>query len=147
MVLQSEAWALLRRLQWRLVFRLKCCLTTYSCRRLTNFGQRPCTGLAKHLITTACSANPDSKSPYEMWFGEALPAKPYPFLKPAYCRRQRPSKMLPKGESCFYVRPSRDHPCDCHRVLTRAGTIQETRDVTWEAPPSHIPPPQPLLPI
>ena len=51
MVLQSEAWALLRRLQWRLVFRLKCCLTTYSCRRLTNFGQRPCTGLAKRLIT------------------------------------------------------------------------------------------------
>ena len=32
-------------------------------------------------------------------------------------------------------------------MLTRAGTIQETRDVTWEAPPSHTPPPQPLLPI
>ena len=55
--------------------------------------------------------------------------------------------MLPKGESCFYVGPSRDHPRDCHRVLTRAGKIQETRDVPWEAPPSHIPPPQPLLPI
>ena len=32
-------------------------------------------------------------------------------------------------------------------MLTRAGKIQETRDVTWEAPPSRIPPPQPLLPI
>ena len=28
------------------------------------------------LNHTACSANPDSKSPYEMWFGEALPARP-----------------------------------------------------------------------
>ena len=32
-------------------------------------------------------------------------------------------------------------------MLTRAGKIQKTRDVTWEAPPSRIPPPQPLLPI
>ena len=32
-------------------------------------------------------------------------------------------------------------------MLARAGKIQETRDVTWEAPPSRIPPPQPLLPI
>ena len=32
-------------------------------------------------------------------------------------------------------------------MLTRAGKIQETRDVTWEAPPSRISPPQPLLPI
>ncbi|CAB1096235.1 unnamed protein product [Ectocarpus sp. CCAP 1310/34] len=99
------------------------------------------------LNHTACSANPDSKSPYEMWYGEARPARPYPFLKPAYCKWQRPSKLLPKGESCFYVGPSRDHPRDCHRVLTRAGTIQETRNVTWEALPSQLPPPQPPLPI
>ena len=79
---------------------------------------------------TACSANPDSKSPYEMWYREPRSARPYPFLKQAYCRCQRPSKLLPKGESCFYVGPSRDHPRDCHRVLTRAGTIQETRDAT-----------------
>ena len=96
---------------------------------------------------TACSANPESKSPYEMWYGEPRPARPYPFLKPAYCRWQRPSKLLPKGESCFYVGPSRDHPRDCHRVLTRAGTIQETRDVTWEVLPSQLPPLQPSLPI
>ena len=32
---------------------------------------------------TACSANPDSKSPYEMWYGEPRPGRPYPFLKPA----------------------------------------------------------------
>ena len=96
---------------------------------------------------TACSANPDSKSPYKMWYREPRPARPYPFLKPAYCRWQRPSKLLPKGESCFYVGPSRDHPCDCHRVLTRAGTIQETRDVAWEVLSSQLLPLQPSLPI
>ena len=96
---------------------------------------------------TACSANPDSKLPYLMWYRELRSARPYPFLKPAYCRWQRPSKLSPKGESCFYVRPSRDHPRDSHSVLTRAGTIQETRDVTWEALPSQLPPLQPSLPI
>lgn len=43
------------------------------------------------LNHTACSANPDSKSPNEMLYGDARPAKPYPFLKPAYCKWQRPS--------------------------------------------------------
>ena len=38
-------------------------------------------------------------------------------------------------------------PRDCHRVLTRAGTIQETRDATWEVLPSQLPPLQPSLPI
>ena len=96
---------------------------------------------------TACAANPDSKSPYDMRCGEPRPARPYPFLKPAYCRWQRPSRLSPKGESCFYVGPSRDHPRDCHRVLTRAGTVQKTRDVAWEVLPSQLPPLQPSLPI
>ena len=96
---------------------------------------------------TACSAYPDSKSPYEMWYREPRPARPHPFLKPAYRRWQRPSKLLPNRESCFYVGPSRDHPRDYHRVLTRTGTIQETRDVTWEVLPSQLPPLQPSLPI
>ena len=72
-----------------------------------------------------------------MWYGKPRHARPYPFLKPAYCRWPRPSKLLPKGESCFYVGPLRDHPRDCHRVRTRVGTIQETRDVTWEALPER----------
>ena len=33
----------------------------------------------------------------------------------------------------------------CHRVLTRVGTIQETRNATWEALPSQLPPLQPSL--
>ena len=100
----------------------------------------------KAIDHTACSANPESKSPYEMCYREPRPARPYPFFIPAYCRWQRPSKLLPKGGSCFYVGPSRGHPRDCHGVLTRAGTIQETRDVTWEVLPSQLPPLQPSLP-
>ena len=38
------------------------------------------------LNHTACTANPDNKSPIEMWSGEASPASPFPFLKPANCR-------------------------------------------------------------
>ena len=96
---------------------------------------------------TACSATPGSNSPYDMWYGEPRPAIPYPFSKPAYCRWKRPPKLLPKGESCFHVGPSRDLPRDCHRVLKGAGTIQETRDVTWEVLPSQPPLLQPSLPI
>ena len=83
-----------------------------------------------------------------MCFVEAVPASPYPYLQPAHWRWRRPSKMLPQGERCFYVRTARVHPRDFHRVLTAAGTIQETRDVTWEAPPScSLPPQPPPLPI
>ena len=89
------------------------------------------------LNHTACTANPNNKSPNEMWFGTASPARPYPFLKPAYCRWNRPSKLLPKAESCFYLGPPRDHPRDSLRVLTRGGDVIETRDVTWEAMPSQ----------
>ncbi|CAM9743430.1 unnamed protein product [Scytosiphon promiscuus] len=53
------------------------------------------------LNQTACSSNPDSKSPYEMWFGEARPARPYPFLKPANCRWQRPSNLCRKVKAVF----------------------------------------------
>ena len=98
---------------------------------------------------TACSDKPDTKSPHEMWYRELRPARPYPFLKPAYCRWQRPSKLSLKGESFLYVGTWREHPRDCHRVLKFSwpGDIQETRDVTWEVLPSQLPPLQPSLPI
>ena len=31
---------------------------------------------AEAMHWAACSANPDSKSPYEMWYGESRPARP-----------------------------------------------------------------------
>ena len=75
----------------------------------------------KAMNHTACSANPDSKSPNELWYGEPRPARPYSFLKQVYDRWQRPSNLLPKGESCFYVGPSRDHPRDCHKSTYEGG--------------------------
>ena len=85
------------------------------------------------LNHTACTANPDNKSPIEMWSGETSPASPFPFLKSACCRWKRHNKFLPKAESCFYLGPPRGHPRDSLPVLTRGGEIIETRDVTWEA--------------
>ncbi|CAM9165641.1 unnamed protein product, partial [Laminaria digitata] len=55
------------------------------------------------LNHTATTANPGNKSPHEMWHGAAAPASPHPFLRPAYCRWNRPSKSSPRVESCFYL--------------------------------------------
>ena len=51
----------------------------------------------------ATPANPGKKSPHEMWHGTAAPASPHPFLRPAHCRWNRPSKPSPRAESCFYL--------------------------------------------
>ena len=85
------------------------------------------------LNHTATTANPGNKSPHEMWHGAAAPASPHPFLRPAYCRWNRPSKSSPRAESCFYLGPGIDHPSDSLRMLTRGNRVVETRDVTWEA--------------
>lgn len=62
------------------------------------------------LNHTATVANPQNKSPHEMWYGTAEPASPHLFLRPGYCRWERPSKYFPRAESCFYVGPGIDHP-------------------------------------
>ena len=95
------------------------------------------------LNRTATTSNPGNKSPYEMWHGKAAPASPHPFLRPGYCRWNRPSKSFPRCESSFYLGPGIDHPRDSLRMLTRANKVVETRDVTWEAPPvMEVPPVQ-----
>ena len=85
------------------------------------------------LNHTATTANPGNKSPHEMWHGAAAPASPRPFLRPAYCCWNRPSKSSPRAESCLYLGPGIDHPSDSLRMLTRGNRVVETRDVTWEA--------------
>ena len=85
------------------------------------------------LNHTAITANPNNKSPHEMWHGTAASTSPHPFLRPAYCRWNRPSKSSPRAESCFYLGPSIDHPSDSLRGLTWANKVVATRDVTWEA--------------
>ena len=44
------------------------------------------------LNHTATTADPGNKSPHDMWHGAAASASPYPFLRLAYCRWNRPSK-------------------------------------------------------
>ena len=82
------------------------------------------------LNHTATTANPGNKPPHEMWHGTVAHASPHLFLRPTYCRWNRPSKSSPQAESCFFLGPSIDHPCDSLRVLTRAV---EARDMMWEA--------------
>ena len=93
------------------------------------------------LNRTATTSHPGSMSPYEMWHGKAAPASPHPFLRPGYCRWNRPSKSFPRCESSFYLGPGIDHPRDSLRMLTRANKVVETRDVTWEAQPVMKMPP------
>ena len=93
------------------------------------------------LNRTATRSNPGSKSPYEMWHGKAAPASPHPFLRPGYCRWNRPSKSILRCESSFYVGQGIYHPRDSLRMLAQANKVLETRDVTWEAPPvMEVPP-------
>ena len=85
-------------------------------------------GALKHTATTA---NPINKSTHVMWYGTAEHASPHPFLRPAYCRRKRPSKSFPRAESCFYLGLGIDHPSDSLRMLTRGeqGGRDEARDL------------------
>ena len=109
-----------------------------------NLGAEAVHWACEALSRTATTSNPGSKSPYEMWYGKAAPASPHPFLRPGYCRWNRPSKSFPRCESSFYLGPGIDHPRDSLRMLTRAiNKMVETRDVTWEAPPvMEVPPVQ-----
>ena len=104
------------------------------------------------LNRTATTANPESKSPFDMWYGKAEPASPHPFLQPCVVRKQRRGNKLElKGEVAFYIGPSVQHPSDCVRVVTRDIKILESRDVSWAevlpavsfpaVPPSTAPPP------
>ena len=84
------------------------------------------------LNKTATTSNPESKSPHEMWYGEAAPAAPHPFLQPCVVRRQRRGDKLElKEEAAFYLVRAANHPSDCMRVVTRDLKIVESRDVTW----------------
>lgn len=65
------------------------------------------------LNHTATTVNPGNKPPHELWYGTTSHASPHPFLRPACCRRKRPSKSFPKAESCFY-RPRKFLFADAH---------------------------------
>ena len=97
---------------------------------------------------TATSANPERKSPHELWHGTVAPLRLLPFLKPGFYHHQRVQKHLPKALPCFYLGPARNHPRDAMRVLSaRTHSVVITRDVTWLAvlPSGEVVLPQGLL--
>ena len=95
------------------------------------------------LNFTATTASLGNKSRHEMWYGTAASSSPYPFLRPAYNRWKRPSKLPPWAKTCFYLGPGIDHSIDSSRMLTRENKMVEARDVTWEATREvRAPPPQ-----
>ena len=84
------------------------------------------------LNRTATTANPESKSPYEMWYGRPPPVVLLPFLKPGYCKVKRENKAQAKAQECFYLGPAPNYPRDSVRVLTRHRTVLITRNITWQ---------------
>ena len=80
---------------------------------------------------TATVANPGSRSPYEMFYGNPPQTSPIPFLKPGFCKYKRMNKMDPKARECFYLGPARNHPSESKRVLVRTRKVIVTRNVTW----------------
>ena len=66
---------------------------------------------------TATVANPENRSPYEMFYGKIPEMSPIPFLKPGYYKSKRMNKMEPKARECFYLGNARNHPRKSKRVL------------------------------
>ena len=84
------------------------------------------------INTTATTANPHSKEPYEMYFEELPPANTLAFMEPGFRRVHRSHKSEPKAERCFYLNRGWNHSRDYVKVVTLFGQSSNTRDVTWE---------------
>ena len=84
------------------------------------------------IDTTATTANPHSKLPYEMYLGKLPPTNTIAFMQPGYRRVHRSHESEPKGHVCLYLNRGRNHPRDCVKVVTLSGQSSNTRNVTWE---------------
>ena len=100
---------------------------------------------ADALNRSATTANPDKKSPDEVFFGKVPEVKLLPLFKPGYCKYKRTSKCMPKAQECFYLGPGYNYPRDSMRMQTKGRYVITTRNVTWK----HSPPPtsQPAFPF
>lgn len=100
------------------------------------------------LNCSASSANPERKSPFEMFHGRPPPIEAtQPFLKPAVFRKRRKNKSQPKAQKGWYLGPAHNHPRDCVRMLTEDGRVITTRDFTWRHVPAAPPAPPQLMPL
>ena len=84
------------------------------------------------LKRTATSANPASKLPYEMWYGNPRPVVLLHCLKPGYCKVRRKIKSQAKAQEYYYLGPASNNPRDAVRVLTKHRTLLITSHVTWQ---------------
>ena len=80
-------------------------------------------------------ANPENRSPYEIFYKKIPETSPIPFLKPGYYQSKCTNKMGPKARECFYLRPARNHPRESKRMFVDTGRVVITRNVTW----AHVP--------
>ena len=77
--------------------------------------------------TTATTANPHFKSPYEIFIWKLPPTNTLTFMQPGFRRVHRSHKTEPKAERCFYLNRGRIHPRDCVKVVTLSGQCQSSR--------------------
>ena len=110
-----------------------------KCRQRNRCGPKRRTGRAMLLNRAAMSANPENKSPYDMWYVKTPSVVLLPFLTSGNCKTKKVKKSRAKAQGCFILGPAPDHPQDTVRVLTKHHTLLITRHVTWQrvspAPP------------
>ena len=88
------------------------------------------------LNCTMTTANPGSKSLYEMWHGSppqvVAPVVVLPFFKPGYCKLKRENRSQAKVPEWFYVVPAPSYRRDSVPMLTKHRTVRITRTITWQ---------------
>ena len=89
------------------------------------------------IDTTATTANPHSKLPYEIYFGKLPPANTLAFMQPDFRLVHRSHRSEPKTDVCIHLNTGWNHPRDCVKVVTLSGQSSNTRNVTWEV--DHLP--------
>ena len=85
---------------------------------------------------TGTVADPGSRSPHEIFYGNIPQNSPISFLKPGYCKYKHTNEMDPKARECFYVGLAINHPRESKRVFVHTGKVLIIRNVTWA--PVHV---------
>ena len=83
------------------------------------------------LNHTATTANPASKSTYDMWRGSRPPVVVPRFLKSGCCKIQRENKPHAKTQ-CYFLARALNYYRDSVRVLTSHRAVLITRYITWK---------------
>lgn len=66
---------------------------------------------------TATNANPNSESPYEIWYGISTKLQVLPFPQPGIYGRKRTKNCDPNDAACFLLGPGPNHPRGTMHIL------------------------------